>query len=49
MRKLITAAVIIAVAAITTAWTVSNPGITNKTAISIGSGSTAPMRTPALW
>jgi hypothetical protein len=47
MRKIITMTVIIVVAAITTAWTVANPGITSKAAIGIGGGNAA--RTPLLW
>jgi hypothetical protein len=46
MRKIITMAVIVVIATLTTAWAVSNPGSTIK---SLGGGSTLPMHTPPLW
>jgi hypothetical protein len=49
MRRIITVTVIIVVATITTAWTVSNPGITSKAAIGIGRGNAVPARAPLLW
>jgi hypothetical protein len=49
MRKIITVAVIVGIAAITTAWTVSSSGITSKAVIAVGSGSAVPLRTPPLW
>jgi hypothetical protein len=49
MRRIITVTVIIVVAAITTAWTVSNPGVTSKAAIGILGGNAVPARAPLLW
>jgi hypothetical protein len=49
MRKIITGAVIVAVAAITTAWTVSNPGITSKAGLAINGVGAVPARAPLLW
>ena len=46
MRKIITVAVFVVVATITTAWAVSNPTTTIK---ALGGGSAVPMHTPLLW
>jgi F0F1-type ATP synthase assembly protein I len=46
MRKIITVAVIVVIATVTTAWAVSNPAITIK---ALGGGSAVAMHTPPLW
>jgi hypothetical protein len=46
MHKIITVAVIVVIATVTTAWAVSNPASTIK---SLGGGSTVPMHKPLLW
>ena len=51
MRRAITIAIIIAAAAITTAWSVSisGPGSANKSEMRLGGGSAVPMHTFVLW
>jgi len=51
MRKIITIAIIVAVAVITTAWSVSTvaPGGTNRGADIRGGGGSVPMRSVASW
>jgi hypothetical protein len=46
MRKIITVAVIAAVATFTTAWAVSNPPVTIK---ALGGSGAVPMHSPLLW
>jgi hypothetical protein len=51
LRRSITIAIIIAAAAVTTAWSVSvsGPGSTNKAEVRFGGGSLVPTHTHLLW